>query len=397
LTWLEKFLECTEEMEAPKSYYFWSALATVSAVIKDNIYINRGGAFKLYPNIYVLLYGPSGVRKGHPIALAKQLATAANCTRVISGRSSIQGIIQKLSEADIKEGREGSKHRTITDSAGFIVASEFSSSLIKDPMALTILTDLFDRHYHTDDYDNILKSGMEKLSRPTITMLGGANEEQFKDTITIRDALGGFIGRTFVISEGKRGKLNSLFENLKHPPDVDKLSEYLTLLSYVKGEITYEHSVGVYYDEWYHDYFKEDINDSTGSALRILESMLKVALLLSMSEDEELKLDKGHIDKAIELVEPLVVSAQKTVLGHGKSSLANQTAAFLVELLSQKENKCSRKIMLAKHWRDFNAEDCDSIARTLEEAHAITRSVDKNMIYYILTTEAATELEGKLK
>jgi len=396
MSWLNEVVECTKEMEAPKSFYYWSALAAVSAILKDKVYINRGGAFRLYPNIYVLLYGTSGLRKGHPINLAKKMVIEVDNTRVISGRSSIQAIIKDLSEAKTKEG-SGGKHRLISDSAGFVVASEFSNAIIKDPTALTILTDLYDRMYNAGEWRNMLKSGVEDLKNPTITMLGGVNEAQFKDTVSLRDTMGGFIGRTFIILEKNRGTLNSLWKKLENPPDASKLAVYLKRLACLEGEVIYSEEVGRYFDSWYREYFKGEVEDETGSALRILENVLKVAMLLSLSEDEERSIKKHHIDKAIELVEPLVFSAKRTVLGQGKASLASQTATFLTELLGRPEYKCLRKDMLAKHWRDFDAEDCDRIANTMVENNAVTREMVANKVVYTLTERAVGELQGLVK
>src|SRR3990167_58763 len=112
MTWLDEVLASAEELESPRRYFLWSALTAISAVVKDSVWVNRGGAYNLYPNIYVILYGPSGLRKGLPIALARQMVTEVGNTRVISGRSSIEAIIQELATAHTSPGR------IIADSAG---------------------------------------------------------------------------------------------------------------------------------------------------------------------------------------------------------------------------------------------------------------------------------------
>jgi len=53
--------------------------------------------------------------------------------------------------------------------------------------------------------------------------------------------------------------------------------------------------------------------------------------------------------------------------------------------------------MLAKHWRDFDAEDCDKIANTMMENNAITRKVIDNKVIYTLTMEAVEHLQGLVK
>ena len=121
---ISEFLASTAESEAPESYFFWSFMAAIAAVSNNNTYFERH-YYQLGTNIYVLLFGKSGMRKGVPISLAKQLVEQTGNIRVLSGRASIQSIIMQLGQAYTREG-----HAPITDATGFISASEFASSQI---------------------------------------------------------------------------------------------------------------------------------------------------------------------------------------------------------------------------------------------------------------------------
>src|SRR3954467_13696876 len=103
MTWVERVLQSTEGSESPREYYYWGALAAISAVVANNVYLDRF-YYKLWPNIYVILVGRSGLRKGPPIQLAKSLVEEVNNTRVFAGRSSIEAIIDQLATATTKEG-----------------------------------------------------------------------------------------------------------------------------------------------------------------------------------------------------------------------------------------------------------------------------------------------------
>jgi len=129
MSFIDLVLDSTSEYEAPRRFYYWAALSAVSAVLKDNVWFDMAKAYKLYPNIYVLLYGPSGVRKGPAIALAERVVKKVDSTRVINGRSSIEAIIKELGTFQTREGGKA----PFKDSCGFVVASELSSSIISNP------------------------------------------------------------------------------------------------------------------------------------------------------------------------------------------------------------------------------------------------------------------------
>lgn len=386
--WLDSILEITTKLESPRSYWFWSLLCSLSAVVKDHVYIDRGGAYRLYPNIYVLLHGGSGLGKGLPIAFSRQLVEQTGCTRVISGRSSIEAVLSELATA------QSTPSGVIADSAGFIAASEFSAALIQNPMAITILTDLFDRIYHQGTWKNLLKSGTEKLKNPTVTLLGGVNEAQFRDALTNRDMQGGFLGRTFLIRETKRNTLNPLTEKLDQALEPKDHVEHLKKLAKVKGEFTVTDEAKLIYNSWYKDYYgQEESEEETGTSSRLRDSVWKVSMLLSLSVDDSLVITAPLISTAIRLTEPLVPSARRAVMSKGKSGFAEQTATLINILLQCNGNRISRSSLLGTYWREFDALDLDRIIITLEQSQIIRISQEEQgQLYYQMTEEAREQV-----
>ena len=96
-TFIEDFLDRTKDAESPRSFFYWSALAAISAVVKKNVYINKR-IYRLYPNLYIMFIAKSGLRKGFPVKMAQKIVEAIEVTKVISGQNSIQGIITELSK-----------------------------------------------------------------------------------------------------------------------------------------------------------------------------------------------------------------------------------------------------------------------------------------------------------
>src|SRR5215475_5432623 len=199
--WITDVMEECNHVETPKSWIWWSLCSAVSAAAGNNYkLITLKGNLVYKPNIYVLLLGDSGLGKGFGINLSKLLVQAADVTRVIAGRSSIQAIVQELGTTRSRENG----HHPFTDSRGFIVNGELSSAVITDPDSLTILTDLYDGHYNPE-WTNLLKGdGAKKLTEPYITTLFGSSQSHFYDKIPQANIEGGYIGRTLIIYEEKR-------------------------------------------------------------------------------------------------------------------------------------------------------------------------------------------------
>lgn len=404
MTWIQELLSQTSELESPRSFWYWAGLVTISAVVKDNVWLNRGGAYNLYPNIYTILHAESGLKKGPPISLAKDLVRLVNNTRVISGRSSIQGILKKLGTAYTIPGG-----RVITKSVGFICSSELSSSIVEDNAALTILTDLYDRHYNPGEWESLLKSEDFQLKDPTVCLLGGINDAHAEEFFGKKDIQGGFLARTFIVYEKEEQTTNSLMQQLTHPIQREKLADYLKEITKLTGpfEDTFDSEnnltpVGRFYDEWYHAFRKQvkqmGVKDETGTLNRFGDSVLKVAMLLSLSREPSLKITIPDMEVAIETCEKLVGNIRQTTMGRKGMSTAGPLKAMIIkELLDRDNHQVSRLVLMKKMWMHYtDANEFDGILQSFDAAGVIKTTSVGNQILYTMPPNQVTEFKNFL-
>lgn len=362
--WLDNIINSYTESEAPERFWYWAGIAAMSAVVKKNIWMERW-YYKLYPNVYVFIVARSGMKKGNPITLAKSLVTKANCTRVISGRNSMAHIIKDLGKAYTLEGKG-----MVKNAQALIVSGELAAFLVKDPDALTILTDLFDTNAHELKWTNSLKgTGVDVLDQPCITILGATNEDHFPETVGQADIKGGFIARTFIIYSNEPANINSLMKKPTQIPDVDSLAIYLKDLSSVKGQVRITGEAELLYDNWYNDMMsrlqKGDTKDPTGTFGRLGDQVLKLAMLISLAENFSLEIKKKHVFEAIAEANVCVQGMKQVTMGTGTSSTRLQTRMVIKALLQSPDHKLTRKKMLANLWGDLNHYDLDIAVETL--------------------------------
>jgi len=368
MTFIQTILTHTKESESPRRYYYWSALAAIACVVKDQVWLDKF-MYKLYPNIYVLIVGKSGLRKGPPVNLAKALVTAINNTKIITGRASIQAVIAELAKSYTTENGGPPK----TGAAAGLFSSEFASFLIQDPQALTILTDLYDGHYNPEWVNMTKISGQERLKAPCITMLGASNEIHLKDAIPDNAMGGGFIARTFIIYADKKSSINPLLDRPEGLLPWDTLVSQLRKISQAKGEFKWTNEGKELYRAWYSKFQEGDTSDDqTGTLERIHDHILKTAMLISLSRNPDLELRFSDIEEAIRACQDFVPGAKRVALGQvGKSISAPGTAVLLRELILNTEHTITRTKALQKFWQHFDSFELDRIAESLESQRAI--------------------------
>lgn len=379
-SWLDTIVEQHAESESPANYWRWSAMAALSAVVKDKIWMERY-YYKLYPNIYVMLFGPSGIKKGPPVNLARKLVDAINNTRVINGRSSIQGILKKLGEAETKPGGY-----IVNTSCGFICSSEMASSVVEDKAFMTILTDVYDRNYRDGQWESLLKGESFKLKDVTVTLLGAVNQAHSDALFTATDINGGFFARTFFINETKPQRRNSLMYKPAIIPNIKELAEHLRALSQLSGEIKCTDEANEFMDTWYNNFWanidSQGYEDPTGTINRYQDSVLKVAILMSLAKSTNLIVERAEIETAISYCERLIGNVRRATLGAGIALLGAQKKIAIMELVERNNHMISRTQLHKKFWMHGSLSEWNEIMEQLVIAGIIDAETMGNQLIY---------------
>lgn len=380
-SWLDTIMKQTSELEAPPEFFYWAGLSALSAVVKKNLYIDKF-AYKLYPNIYAMIIAKSGDRKSLPISLAKNLVSGVGNTRIMSGSNSIQAIINKLSKVTPLESG-----KSLTTGSAFLISEEFTNLILDDERAFNVLTELYDTHaYDRLPWINSLKqTGEEIVKEPYLTMLGASNEPLWNAKIPESSIGGGFIGRTLLIKSKKRGKPNSLARRPENVINYDELVPYLREVASLEGEFKYDNDSTIeFYDKWYNDHYLKQFDDDTGAANRLPDNILKVAMLMSLSESLSLVITKDHLEKSMDACYGFAVNVKNTLEGRGKARLAEPMRIFATELAASADDgkRVYKATLLRKHRGHFDAADLEQMVQTFITCEMITVHSSDGKTFY---------------
>jgi hypothetical protein len=391
MSWLDELLLQTSESETPVSFIKWAGLSAIAAVAKNNVYLDKF-YYKLYPNIFVMLIAKSGMRKSFAVYIAKELVKAIGNTRVITGRNSIQAIIKELASTTTNENGKPPN----TDSSALIASGEFSNLLIEDAQALTILTDLYDGHYNPEWSNTLKGSGLEKLKNISLTLLGASNQTHFKDRISGIDITGGFIARTLIVLENKKARNNPLTTKPKIKFDIDSLCGRLIDISQLRGTFQFDDKGRSSFEKWYEDFCEVERNDDTGTTERMHDHVLKIAMLLSLSEKNDLILTKKDVEAGIDTCLQFTANVKNVTAGVGISDISAKQYKFMQTLVQADGFRMEHTKMLQRNWGNFDVHDMGRIVETLMGAEIISADHIGNKVYYTLTDKATgIYLSGK--
>jgi hypothetical protein len=162
---------------------------------------------------------------------------------------------------------------------------------------------------------------------------------------------------------------------------------------------------GIVYEEWY-DNFNQQIDqteerDETGTLNRFGDSVLKVAMLLSLANAPELYISESAMLEAIAICEKLIGNVRRTTLGRqGLSVSAALKTKIIKILLRRDDHQISQTMLMKQLWMDFTSvAELSDVLVSLEGAKTVEISNIGNQIIIKMPDKTATDYtkqwEGK--
>ncbi len=250
--WIQSCIEYAEETEPPKLFKTWSAVAAISASLQRKCYINWGIGGKIYPNMYIILCGPSASRKGTAMKIVtpflqdletddKIKLTPSACTR--------EKLIQIMAGSLKVEDDE--RHCSVT-----VLASELTVFI--NNKSIGLIDDLNKYFDCEDKFEYATKGqGTDVVHNVFVSLFAATTPSHIQTDFPSLAITGGFTSRTvFVFGDTK-------YKTVPYPVDSpelrklkDRLAFDLNTIYSLRGEFHMTKEFLKAYTEWYENSHK---------------------------------------------------------------------------------------------------------------------------------------------
>lgn len=369
--WLDSFLEYTENSEPPRSFRLWTGISVVAAVLQRKCHLPFGGN-DAYPNLYIVLVGPPGSRKGTAMGYGYDLLNDLG--------------IKLAAEATTREALIRSLRRSTTSSLDANGNLLMHSSLTVFSQELTVflgysniqlMTDLCDwydcRKRWTYDTKNM---GTDEILGVWVNIEGATTPDLLQTTMP-KDAVGAGLGsRIIFVYEPRKAKVVH-YENLKQTKrELDLARELLVDLEQIymmagsfqttqpfldlMHEWREEHEAHPPFDDARLIYYNE----------RRPMTVLKLSMIMNASRSEHMILDEEDLVKAVKILEMAEKKMPKAFSGVGKTRLVDVLTKIWSYIAYTKKVKLS---LLAERFHyDADKRELAGIIETLKMMKIIT-------------------------
>lgn len=247
--WITGYEEYMEESETPNLFKTWTAISVLCSVLQRKCW--HTWEKKIYPNMYIVLVGPSGSRKGTAMYPAEIILEYTG-TNLSADATTREALIRALNNSGdeillVKEGI-GIKHSSIT-----IFSSELTVFLGQNNWQL--ISDLNDWYDCKDNWKYDTKNkGTDAIKGVWVNLLGATTPE-FLTTALPNDAIGGGLtARIVFVFADKKSKIAPA--PFITPEMVLKMKELLydiDIIKQLQGEFKISPEFFDLHTDWYID------------------------------------------------------------------------------------------------------------------------------------------------
>jgi len=203
--WIQGFLNyCSYNKEPPILYKTWTAISTIAAVLQRKVYLPWEKS--IYPNMYIVLIGPPGCRKGTAMYPAEVILSDFGLVKLASEATTRENLIRELKNSGTVHvdpvSQESFWHASLTiHSAELAVFLGYRNA--------TLMSDLCDWYDCRDRWRYRTKTqGEDDVVGVYVNLLGATTPELLQNTMTV-DAIG----------SGLPSRIVFVYENTKNPRD----------------------------------------------------------------------------------------------------------------------------------------------------------------------------------
>lgn len=363
---IEAYVEYTKNTESPLSYHLWSAISLIAICLERRCY-QIWGHSEIFPNQYIILVGPSGVRKGEPLTIARSFLEQQGRS-VIAEAVTKESLIHKM-QVSMNTFQDGNRLQMQCPAA--IVVEEFAVFLGENNLPfMAQLTNWYDSRgkwsYSTRG------RGEEEIMGLCVNILGSMAPDWVASSIPINAIGGGFTSRIIFVVEQRKGKTITNPNTIAPNPALrEKLEADLETISKLTGEFRFDDEALALYEEWYEDQDQKvalgmpAVRDPRfqGYNSRRATHVKKIAMACSAARSDSLVVGEADFQRALALLEHAEQNMPEVFGAIGRSLYAAQTKDVM-DFIAAKGVATKSEVM-QRFYRDIDGKTLSIIETTL--------------------------------
>ena len=336
--WITTYMHYTENSEPPTLFRKWVGISVIAAALQRKCRL-EWGMLTFYPNLYVLLIGPSGTRKGTAMYPGQDLLRELSVP-MAADATTLQALIRRLKENN-SSTYDADTGLTEFHSSMTIFSKEFTVFLgYKNDELIAALCDFYDCDAKWK-YDT-KGAGTDEINGLWVNLLGATTPDLISSSMPVDAIGGGLTSRIIFVVEKKKAKTVAMpklnDEQIKAKSDLFLDLESIALLM---GRFKYSDEVVSFWTKWYEatDLAPPVFTDHkfAGYVQRRPNHVIKLAMIMSVSRSNSMILEVRDLEQAIALLAETEINMSDVFDQMGENPIGNMIPKILTYMKYAKE------------------------------------------------------------
>jgi hypothetical protein len=386
MSFLQDYREYCKELEVPAAFHTFCSLVGLAALTRRRVWTYKGEYIRIYPNLYVVLVGPPGCGKNVAMEIVEDLLDRNKIAL------SAESVTREKLIMDINEQQAVLPFLPATDKYSIvspytILATELSEFLGAGGIGMiSFLTDIYSRNiYHV----RTKNKGNTEIKGPFLNLIAGTTPDWVTNYLKDDIISGGFSRRClFLYASGREGSNPRPRVTPEMRAAWDRVVARSASVGKLAGEYKWTPAAEKFFDAWYPSRKRGSDQNTEGYYETKDIFLIKVAMLVAISDGDELVLDQHHFERALVLLGLAERDLARVFQGIGRNEL-NQISVkaldflerapikeFVLKRLDGTEEKRRMRCMPFKQlksllWSSANGQDMDQVFSYLRESGKI--------------------------
>lgn len=371
--WIDGFMEMTDNSEPPTLFRKWAAISAIASALQRKVRLELGLSLTFYPNLYIVLVGPSATGKGTAMKFASDIIEQIPTIRLSAQATSLQALIRRMKDTNLTdvniETGEQTYHSSLT-----IFSTEFTVFLgYHNQELIAALCEWYDCHNRWT-YETIARK-KEEVVGVWVNLFAGTTPDAIQASLPIESIGGGLTSRIIFVVEEKRGKLVIVPTKTEREIQLQQKLVYdLEAINQLSGVMQYTEGFLKIYSDWCkyadtHRPFQDKKFD--GYCGRRRKHLITLSMVCCASHSDEMIITSADIERAIALLAEVEMKMGKVFKGMGRSG----TADLLNDAVTFVTNSQVQDIPLFQFARYFEGDmdkfEMDRVITTMEAMNLI--------------------------
>lgn len=351
--WLDSYQEYCSDFEPPKIFQKWSAVLALSVAAGHRVWLEEANT-KIWPNLYVVLVGPSGVGKGQAMREVLPMVKATNVP-ISPDKITVAKLTMDLASSSVKDEDLG----LVTPY--LIWAEELPSFLGMDAYKSGKIADLTSLYDCAELWVSGTKTqGVDAIAQPYVCMLAGATASSLFDVMPPASVGQGFTSRLLFVETQHYDKrvAEKPWVEAFHGKLQTALIHDIAIIAKMRGAMKLSDVARVYWNDFYlnRPMPQEEYGDERmqGFSARKPFYAKKLAVLLSLAErpqsgEHTMLVEAHHLERAFDLLRDVDRSMVHVYSEIAKDSVIGHYAK-VIKWFSTQENRVAKRSEISQRF-----------------------------------------------